>query len=235
MTFEERERLRELSFHELWYSFWQGGSTGSGGGRNPTREFDAARRKFEALRAGSLNQLLDLTTCESETEWGFPKGRRNINETDVRCSLREFKEETGVQCKDIRVRYDLPRMQEVFTGCNRVRYKHVYLMACSRHSLTHSPPSPSSSSSSSSSAGEEHHHSAPANAVQANAVQDVVLQGDRGQLREVSRVCWMSAADVEARIRSYNPERKRMFQEAHAMVQRLRRDTTPSREISRET
>jgi 8-oxo-dGTP pyrophosphatase MutT (NUDIX family) len=30
-----------------------------------------------------------------EPEWGFPKGRRNYNEKDIDCALREFSEETG--------------------------------------------------------------------------------------------------------------------------------------------
>ena len=129
-----------------------------------------------------------------------------------------------MDCKEIQVRHDLPRMQEVFTGCNRVRYKHVYLMACSRHHHVLSPPSSNPPSSSSSEDEEDGPAAAAAAAASAPSatVQDVVLQGDRGQLREVSRVCWMSAADVEARIRSYNPERKRMFLDAHALVLRLR-------------
>jgi 8-oxo-dGTP pyrophosphatase MutT (NUDIX family) len=30
-----------------------------------------------------------------EPEWGFPKGRRDTQESDWVCALREFKEETG--------------------------------------------------------------------------------------------------------------------------------------------
>ncbi len=60
--------------------------------------------KFEALKAGitltngetfSLADLMEETnTSWIEPEWGFPKGRRNNQETDLDCALREFKEET---------------------------------------------------------------------------------------------------------------------------------------------
>ena len=29
-------------------------------------------------------------------EWGFPKGRRNMHESDLDCAKREFEEETGI-------------------------------------------------------------------------------------------------------------------------------------------
>ena len=37
-------------------------------------------------------------------EWGFPKGRRNYQETDITCAYREFNEETGFY--ERRFRYD---------------------------------------------------------------------------------------------------------------------------------
>ena len=30
-----------------------------------------------------------------ETEWEFPKGRKNYQERDIDCGIREFEEETG--------------------------------------------------------------------------------------------------------------------------------------------
>ena len=42
-------------------------------------------------------------TSWDEPEWGFPKGRRNFNETDLNCALREFNEETGINMKSIKL------------------------------------------------------------------------------------------------------------------------------------
>ena len=37
------------------------------------------------------------------TEWEFPKGRRNYMETDIKCALREFQEETGISKESIKI------------------------------------------------------------------------------------------------------------------------------------
>ena len=46
----------------------------------------------------SLDKLIEKSNHLvqwSDTEWGFPKGRRNYQEDDRKCALREFEEETG--------------------------------------------------------------------------------------------------------------------------------------------
>jgi len=75
----------------------------------PTEE-KISKEKFTVLSNGRgmgkgrhpfhLQTLVD--ECEQypewtwdEPEWGFPKGRRDTEETDWVCALREFKEETG--------------------------------------------------------------------------------------------------------------------------------------------
>ena len=45
----------------------------------------------------TLKDLIDKSTTRwEETEWEFPKGRRNFKEKDLECALREFEEETGI-------------------------------------------------------------------------------------------------------------------------------------------
>ena len=64
-----------------------------------------------------------------EPEWGFPKGRRNYQEKDFDCAIREFKEETGynpINLKNIRNLYPF---EEIFTGSNYKSYKHKYYLA----------------------------------------------------------------------------------------------------------
>ena len=38
---------------------------------------------------------MKASTTWDTPEWGFPKGRRNYQENDLTCGLREFEEETG--------------------------------------------------------------------------------------------------------------------------------------------
>ena len=53
----------------------------------------------------TLNDLIEESNHYDnwiEAEWGFPKGRRNYQETDFECALREFSEETGYSIKNIK-------------------------------------------------------------------------------------------------------------------------------------
>ena len=38
-----------------------------------------------------------------EPEWGFPKGKKDLDEEELNCARREFKEETGADAVDIRL------------------------------------------------------------------------------------------------------------------------------------
>jgi 8-oxo-dGTP pyrophosphatase MutT (NUDIX family) len=64
----------------------------------------------------------------SEPEWGFPKGRRNYQENDISCALREFEEETGYSRKEVNIINNLKPFQEIFTGSNYKSYKHKYFL-----------------------------------------------------------------------------------------------------------
>ena len=138
MTIDERTSLMTEEFETLWKRLWQSESC-----KSFVREFAEAKGKFEMLRRGyimknSKNKVyyfdIDfiINNTESvlkEPEWGFPKGRRNINEHDFNCAVREFKEETGIAPRHIRVIGQIKPFEEVFSGSNKVRYKHIYYVA----------------------------------------------------------------------------------------------------------
>ena len=62
-------------------------------------------------------------------EWGFPKGRRNYQENDISCALREFEEETGYNRKSIHIIQNIIPFEETFTGSNFKSYKHKYYLS----------------------------------------------------------------------------------------------------------
>jgi 8-oxo-dGTP pyrophosphatase MutT (NUDIX family) len=64
-----------------------------------------------------------------ETEWEFPKGRRNQKEKDLDCALREFEEETGIHQTDIKIVENVLPFEEMFIGSNYKSYKHKYFLA----------------------------------------------------------------------------------------------------------
>jgi 8-oxo-dGTP pyrophosphatase MutT (NUDIX family) len=63
-----------------------------------------------------------------EPEWGFPKGRRNSQETDYDCALREFSEETGIPISKLQNVRNVVPFEELFTGSNYKSYRHKYFL-----------------------------------------------------------------------------------------------------------
>lgn len=138
MTPWERENIRSLTFDQLWKSLWQAEDC-----KAYQKEYADAKAKFDVLRKGYMmkndqnelyyfdfDYILNNTfSCLMEAEWGFPKGRRNINENDFSCAIREFHEETGMHPRYIRIIGNQKPFEEVFTGTNRIRYKHIYYLA----------------------------------------------------------------------------------------------------------
>jgi 8-oxo-dGTP pyrophosphatase MutT (NUDIX family) len=144
MTVEERDRIRNLGFDRLWTDLW-----GDNIGIQYRGEEKISRDKMESLRAGvragedeyNLIGLLDAATTRwTETEWGFPKGRRNYQEKELACALRECEEETGYRKSDFRIVQNLVPLQETFTGSNFKSYKHCYYLA--EHCPDEEPGSP---------------------------------------------------------------------------------------------
>ena len=133
MTVNEKKRLLDLDFDTLWSELW-----GDNVGIQYRGEEKTSREKFESLRIGissvssgfSTKTLVDESkTRWTETEWGFPKGRRNYQEKDLACALREFEEETGYQKTCLNVVQNLVPFEEIFTGSNYKSYKHKYYVA----------------------------------------------------------------------------------------------------------
>jgi 8-oxo-dGTP pyrophosphatase MutT (NUDIX family) len=81
----------------------------------------------------TINTLIE-ESCKSESdiwrepEWGFPKGRRNYQENDYECALREFQEETGYNSRLLKNIKNILPFEEIFTGSNYKSYKHTYYL-----------------------------------------------------------------------------------------------------------
>lgn len=131
MTREEKRKIEDThSFDVLWQGMWQQkDARDSQGGGSRAKEYANASEKFESLkRSGRLAELLARDESLPENEWGFPKGRRAINEVPYECALREFREETGLNCR-LDVEDATNTFTETFVGTNGVVYQHTYYLA----------------------------------------------------------------------------------------------------------
>jgi len=135
MTIAEKQMLLENKFDDLWKHVWGEKENAS----TYNNEENISRDKFNQLQKGVLikNETHDLKhlvesdkTSWQEPEWGFPKGRRNPNESDLDCACREFFEETGYKndknaCKIIE---NITPYDETFIGSNYKSYRHRYFI-----------------------------------------------------------------------------------------------------------
>lgn len=138
MTVDERQRLVNTNFDLLWINLWNAQNT-----RQFRTEYDSAKRMFETFRSigdafgkQMLKYIVECKTDWKEPEWGFPKGRRSPNESELQCAIREFCEETGLQATNVNVlSHESPELEE-YTGSNNIRYKHIYYIGTCNEDVT---------------------------------------------------------------------------------------------------
>ena len=132
MTINERQFILINDFDSIWQYLWNYNTNNS-----YKNEEKTSKTKFINLKTGYSNifESYDLecliNLCDkkyTEPEWGFPKGRRNYQEKDIICALREFEEETGYEKKDIAIINNIVPYEEIFSGSNYKSYKHKYFI-----------------------------------------------------------------------------------------------------------
>ena len=133
MSLSEKERILSDSFNDLWLNMW-----GNSSNIHYKNEEITSSKKMETIKNGvvindeiiTLKDIIEKsTTIWFETEWEFPKGRRNHKENDLDCALREFEEETGIPKENIIVVENILPFEEIFIGTNHKSYKHKYFLA----------------------------------------------------------------------------------------------------------
>jgi 8-oxo-dGTP pyrophosphatase MutT (NUDIX family) len=133
MSIDEKQNILCDSFTDLWNNMW--GDTNNLKYKN---EESISCKKLEIIRNGvtvdnvfiTLKDIVETSNTEwKETEWEFPKGRRNNKEKDLECALREFEEETGISKDKISIVENVMPFEEIFIGTNYKSYKHKYFLA----------------------------------------------------------------------------------------------------------
>jgi 8-oxo-dGTP pyrophosphatase MutT (NUDIX family) len=144
MTEQEHTKILSNDFDTLWRSLWLLDR------KNPIshnykKDFNQSRYKFDTLTKGyyttvhfglgqrekqffKLENLIELIQTESkfiEPEWGFPKGKKNKNETPVDCAKRELLEETNISIPENGLDTNNP-YEEKFIADNTLEYSHIY-------------------------------------------------------------------------------------------------------------
>jgi 8-oxo-dGTP pyrophosphatase MutT (NUDIX family) len=133
MTNNEKNMILNSDFDTLWNYMWNFRNINI----RYKNELEHSRRKYNNIKEGiiidnkkyTLKELVnDSKTDWVDTEWGFPKGRRNYKETDITTALREFEEETGLTIKRLNIIKNVIPFDEVFTGSNYKSYRSRYFI-----------------------------------------------------------------------------------------------------------
>ena len=133
MSIQEKHNLLNEPFENLWLQMWDNITSSQ-----YKSEEIASHKKFESIKNGILinDKMVTLKdiiknseTAWAETEWEFPKGRRNYQEKDLDCALREFEEETGIMQNNLTIIENVVPFEESFIGTNHKSYKHKYFLA----------------------------------------------------------------------------------------------------------
>ena len=111
MTFAEKIEILSMKFSAMWYKLWlcdpeknfeikmYNKKTDDKQSHKNIKCYFRKKNKFESifLQDGGkrLKNLINNST-NSVTPWEIPKGRKDDNETELECAMREIKEETNI-------------------------------------------------------------------------------------------------------------------------------------------
>ena len=133
MSNAEKKRIIDEPFESLWHQMW-----GDNSSTQYRAEEAASLKRYTAIKDGISNNAEKMTLSDlisksntnwEETEWEFPKGRRDFKESDLECAQREFEEETGISKSKLTMIENVLPYEEIFIGTNRKSYKHKYFLA----------------------------------------------------------------------------------------------------------
>ncbi len=129
-SLKERELIKNTSFDKLWEILWFSGKEKKKQTDRMIKEYTNSKYKFETLGSEKINNLIKKCTIHHKNpEWEIPKGRRNNHESNIKCAIREFQEETDINKDEYILLENVNPISEEFVGSNGVRYKHIYYYA----------------------------------------------------------------------------------------------------------
>ena len=126
----EIDLIRTFSFDKLWANLWFPNRSNKKQTERMINEYNKSKVKFNKLKGTNLESLVNKSKCKYKTpEWEFPKGRRSNRESNLKCAIREFEEETDLKSNEYIILDNVIPISEVYIGSNGVTYKHVYYIA----------------------------------------------------------------------------------------------------------
>jgi 8-oxo-dGTP pyrophosphatase MutT (NUDIX family) len=118
--------INNKDFDFLWNNLWDENNIKN---KNHQKEYIMSKQKFDELKIKNSDLLKSTNSFYSSNEWGFPKGRREMYESDLLCAIREFEEETNYNESMYNLFENCNFLRENLIGTNGVKYVHNYYLA----------------------------------------------------------------------------------------------------------
>jgi ADP-ribose pyrophosphatase YjhB (NUDIX family) len=131
MTPSELNNIINNNFDYLWNMLWDNDpfSATINKKKQHYKEYIMSKQKFYELKMNNNDIFLNTKPIYTFNEWGFPKGRREMYETDLVCAMREFEEETNYKENEYQILNETNIIKENLTGTNGINYRHNYFLA----------------------------------------------------------------------------------------------------------
>lgn len=124
MTELEIERLKNDDFDIMWNEIRKSKNNNN---------YEISKKKFLCFKNNLIGNEYGIIKKYNEPDWEFPKGKKNnFEEDDMKCAIREFKEETKLKNKDFKVYKNIAPIVEYFKGTDEKQYKYIYYIALLR-------------------------------------------------------------------------------------------------------
>ena len=127
ITNEEKSKILNNDFDTIWKDLWKEYDI-----NKFKKEYLQSKRKFDKIKNGfeyketliNFPYLIKISENDNDlynqTEWEFPKGRRNLNEHNIKCATREFEEESGLNKNKIKL-ISNKSYEEIYIAVNKIK------------------------------------------------------------------------------------------------------------------
>jgi 8-oxo-dGTP pyrophosphatase MutT (NUDIX family) len=119
----ERYIINNYSFEYMWNKMWTWESA------ETNSKFHEYLLKYNEVLPYLLILIKMIPAILDQPEWEFPKGKRNLNENDYECAVRECLEETTYTSDEYYTYPNLRLFQDKFIGTDGNIYCNNYYLA----------------------------------------------------------------------------------------------------------
>lgn len=132
MSKSEIEYIKNNNFDTIWNNLWKKTAKK----KIYLKEYKLSQNKFQIITDnGYLTKLHNIGSIYDYPEWEIPKGRKNNNESNINCAIREFYEETGIAPNEYDIKHNITSIHDDFIGTDGNKYKHIFYIGVYKNEI----------------------------------------------------------------------------------------------------